>query len=213
MLCNSHCASQTKKPCYALRRMVLASAFVLAACAAYQPQAHASDKVQTEASAEAIASASASAQANGVDPSFKAQGEGRLRFFGLHVYDAKLWTYAPVTTANYKNTPLALELTYGRSLYGKLIAERSLKEMQGVALVTEVQASAWLEAMTQLFPDVVQGDQLTGVYQPGQRAVFWLNGKRLGEVEDRAFAPAFFGIWLDEKSSEPGLRKQLLGTP
>lgn len=210
MSCNSRCACPTKggkfTPCHAaLVRVALASAFALAAYLAYPHAA--------QAATPQDAVITSMAERNGVDAAFKIQGQGRLRFLGLHVYDAKLWASQTITTANYTTTPLALALTYGRSLYGKLIAERSLKEMRGVTAVSDAQASAWLDAMTRLFPDVQEGDQLTGVYQPGQRAVFWLNGKRLGEVEDPAFAPAFFGIWLDEKSSEPSLRNQLLGMP
>jgi len=210
MSCNSRCASPAKGATFVqcrlvLARLAVASTFVLAACLAYPHGA--------QAASPTGAVAASMAERNGVDAAFNVQGQGRLRFFGLHVYDAKLWAGQTVTTANYTATPLALELTYGRSLYGKLIAERSLKEMQGVTQVSDTQAAAWLDAMTQLFPDVTEGDRLTGVYQPGQRAVFWLNGKRLGEVGDPAFAPAFFGIWLDEKSSEPSLRDQLLGMP
>lgn len=210
MLCSSLCASRTKNSTLAqhlaaLERLVLSGALLLAACLAYPHAAYATAAENTVAASKTVR--------NGVDATFNVQGQGRLRFFGLHVYDAKLWADQVITTANYKTTPLALELTYGRSLYGNLIAERSLKEMRGITAVSDAQASAWLDAMTALFPDVKEGDQLTGVYQPGQRAVFWLNGKRLGEVGDPAFAQAFFGIWLDEKSSEPSLRDQLLGSP
>ena len=210
MSCNSHCACPTKGGQFAqarlaLGRAALAGAFALAVCLAY-PQA-----AQAATAQDAVIKSTA--ERNGVDADFKVQGQGRLRFFGLHVYDATLWASQTITTANYTTTPLALTLTYGRSLYGKLIAERSLKEMRGITAPSDAQAYAWLDAMTELFPDVQEGDQLTGIYQPGQRAVFWLNGKRLGEVSDPAFAPAFFGIWLDEKSSEPSLRNQLLGMP
>ena len=213
MSCNSLCASPTKggqlAQCHkALERLVLSSVFALAALAAVLAYAHAAQAAEPQDTV-----AASMAARNGVDAAFSVQGQGRLRFFGLHVYDAKLWASQAITTANYTATPLALELTYGRSLYGRLIAERSLKEMQGITAVSDAQASAWLDAMTELFPDVKEGDQLTGVYQPGQRAIFWLNGKRLGEVADPTFAQAFFGIWLDEKSSEPSLRDQLLGTP
>jgi hypothetical protein len=149
---------------------------------------------------------------NGIVPHYSAVGSGRLRFFGLHVYDAQLWAgpSVAVTTDNYDSTALALTLTYGRTLYGKAIAERSLKEMQGVATVSDTQAQQWLATMLRLFPDVNEDDQLTGVYTPNQGAAFWLNGRLLGQVPDPAFARAFFGIWLDARSSEPALRAQLL---
>jgi hypothetical protein len=39
---------------------------------------------------------------------------------------------------------------------------------------------------------------------------FWVNGQRTGAVADPQFARLFFGIWLDERSSQPRLRSQLL---
>lgn len=45
---------------------------------------------------------------------------------------------------------------------------------------------------------------------PTTGAVFWSNGRLLGEVRDRAFAKQFFGIWLSRQTSEPQLRSALL---
>jgi hypothetical protein len=137
------------------------------------------------------------------------QGNGRLRFLGLHIYDARLWSPLPV--ADYAAMPLALELEYGRALDGPKIAERSLDEMRRVGSFDEATGRRWLEAMTRLFPDVKAGDRLTGVHRPGEAARFFLNGALRGEVREPEFARLFFGIWLSPRTSEPGLRKQLLG--
>jgi hypothetical protein len=42
---------------------------------------------------------------------------------------------------------------------------------------------------------------------------FFRNGTPIGDIDDREFARAFFAIWLDPRTSEPELRKQLLGEP
>jgi hypothetical protein len=105
---------------------------------------------------------------------------------------------------------LALELIYGRSLVGSLIAERSLKEMKRVAEVPAERGERWLAQMTQLFPDVKEGDRITGVYKPGEAARFYVNSRFKGEVRDADFARAFFGIWLSPRTSEPALRDSLI---
>jgi hypothetical protein len=64
--------------------------------------------------------------------------------------------------------------------------------------------------MTQLFPDVAQGDRITGVQVPGVAARFFHNGKARGEVRDAEFTRLFFGIWLSSRTSEPKLRDALL---
>lgn len=138
------------------------------------------------------------------------QGSGRLTFFGLHVYDARLWVKESFRTEDFVKQPLAIELEYARTLYGKLIAERSIAEMKKVGEVTAEQSERWLADMTRLFPDVVKGDRITGVQVPGEAARFFLNGKARGEVRDAGFTALFFGIWLSPRSSEPKLRQALV---
>ena len=67
--------------------------------------------------------------------------------------------------------------------------------------------------MERVFADVKEGDRLTGVVTPTKTSKFFYNGAFRGEVLDPAFADAFFGIWLNEKSSQPRVRNLLLGKP
>ena len=55
------------------------------------------------------------------------RGEAVMRFFGLKVYDVRLWT--PMKPFTYSE-PFAVELVYDMALKGKDIAERSVKEMR-----------------------------------------------------------------------------------
>jgi hypothetical protein len=142
----------------------------------------------------------------------KLQGQGKLTYFGLHVYDARLWAQDGFKAADFTQLPLALELEYARGLYGKLIAERSLDEMKRGADVTEAQATAWLAQMKNLFTDVNKGDRITGIQVPGVATRIFINGKLRGEVRDAEFTRLFFGIWLSSRTSEPKLRDALLGS-
>jgi hypothetical protein len=144
-------------------------------------------------------------------PGARLQGNGRLRFFGLHVYDARLWVGDGFVAARYAEQPLALELEYARTLYGRLIAERSLTEMQRVGGFDAATGERWLAAMAQIFPDVAAGDRIVGLHRPGESARFFVNGRSRGEVRDADFARRFFGIWLAPQTSEPALRESLLG--
>ena len=146
-------------------------------------------------------------------PGAKLQGSGTLRFLGLRVYDARLWTAATVPGADWAAAALALalELEYARSLDGVRIAERSLAEMRRQGEIAADVAERWLDAMKQIFPDMKAGDRITGVNVPGLGARFFTNGRLKGEVRDLGFARFFFGIWLSPKTSEPALRDALLG--
>ena len=138
-------------------------------------------------------------------------GQGQLRFFGLQVYDIRLWTPADFTPDRWAQAPLALEIEYARTLYGAKIAERSLVEMRRQGDLPAARAEQWLAEMTRVFPDVKAGDRLTGVQTPGGVARFYLNGQPRGEVQDAEFTRRFFGIWLSPQTSEPALRERLFG--
>jgi hypothetical protein len=138
-------------------------------------------------------------------------GSGRLTWFGLPVYDARLFVPAAgFDPRRYADHPFALELTYARSLNGRAIAERSEAEIARLGRGTAEQRARWLAAMAALFPDVRAGQALAGVHRPGDATEFYLEGRLLGRIEDPAFGPAFFAIWLDERTTAPELRASLL---
>ncbi|MET0334146.1 MAG: chalcone isomerase family protein [Rhizobacter sp.] len=145
-------------------------------------------------------------------PGARLQGEGLLRFLGMQIYRARLWVLDGFKPDDPAPHAVALELEYARSLEGKLIAERSLVEMKKVGTVPENKSAAWLSAMEQAFPDVKAGDRITGVYRPDEGMRFFVNGKAGREIRDAEFARLFIGIWLSPRSSEPSLRRALLGT-
>jgi hypothetical protein len=144
-------------------------------------------------------------------------GQGRLRFMGLRVYEARLWVPSGIEATNVKAQwnaqSLALDIRYQRALKGALIAERSLEEMRRQGEIAADTAQRWLGAMTTLFPDVDKDSRLTGLNVPDMGARFFVGGAMRGEVRDPEFARYFFGIWLSPKSSEPSLRDALLGKP
>jgi hypothetical protein len=145
-------------------------------------------------------------------PGARLQGSGRMRVFGLQVYDIRLWAGATeVTATDWARVPLALEIEYARALDGRKIAERSLAEMRRQAEIDAATGARWLAEMSTLFPDVHAGDRLAGVQHPGEGASFFFNERPHGEVRDAEFARLFFGIWLSRRTSEPALREALLG--
>jgi hypothetical protein len=146
-------------------------------------------------------------------------GRGTLRFFGMRVYDAILWVgdEASGESARADAAPapfdrdFALELVYAMELSGARIAERSDVEIgRHAERGTPAQRARWLERMRSIFPDVRAGDRIVGLYRAKGPTRFFLNGHPIGEVDDPAFGRAFFGIWLDAKTSEPALREALV---
>jgi hypothetical protein len=137
-------------------------------------------------------------------------GQGAMRFLGMEIYQARLWIAEDFDPRDYAHGALALELRYARALYGRAIAERALQEMRRAGPLADAQAEAWLALMLRAFPDVEAGQRLTGVLRGGQ-VRFFHEGRPTASTDDPDFARRFFGIWLAEWSSEPALRKHLLG--
>ena len=141
-------------------------------------------------------------------------GSGEFRYFGFLVYRATLWVGPQGLGAQLGDAPFALQLRYARSLKGADIAARSEEEMRKLGEGGPQQRSAWLQAMQRLFPDVAEGDTLTGVFTPAGAAPaqsrFYFNGTLRGAEGGTAFARAFFSIWLSPQTLAPDLRKALL---
>ena len=144
-------------------------------------------------------------------PQVRLVGSGRLRFMGLRVYDARLWAPGTLGAQDWDRQPFALELHYARAFEGPLIAQRSLDEMRRQRAIEPAIAERWLATMKSTFPDVREGDRLTGVHLADDAARFFHNGRLRGEWRDGDFARQFFGIWLAPATSEPALREALLG--
>ncbi len=144
-------------------------------------------------------------------PQLRLVGSGRLRWFGLRIVDARLWAPGPLSAADWPQQAFALELQYARSLEGAAIAQRSLDEMRRQGPMAPGQAERWLATMSTTFPDVRDGDRLTGSYEAGVPARFHFNGGFRGEWRDAALARQFFAIWLAPQTSDPALREALFG--
>ena len=137
--------------------------------------------------------------------SAKLQGSGRLTWWGLHIYDASFYRVGSLASPEF-----ALDLRYQKSFSGASIANRSVEEMRRIG-VPETQAVAWGRELTAFLPSVESGQTLTAIYSPKQGTTFYYDGRQIAQIPGTEFPKAFFGIWLDPKTSAPKLRTDLLG--
>lgn len=135
----------------------------------------------------------------------KLQGSGKLTWWGFHVYDASFYR-GPSTNSS----EFALDLRYQKSFTGNAITTRSVEEMKKLG-VPDTQAQIWGKQLATFMPNIESGQNLTAIYIPKQGTTFYFEGKPLAQIPGADFSKAFFGIWLDPKTSAPKLREQLLG--
>lgn len=141
-------------------------------------------------------------------PGAKVVGEGRLSIVFWDVYDATL--YAPHGKLD-MDKPFALSIRYMREIEGLDIAERSAEEIRGQGFSDEEKLADWNTQMKNIFPDTKHGTRLTAVFIPGKKTIFYEGDRQIGTIKDAEFTQMFSDIWLGEKTSEPGLRRKLLG--
>lgn len=177
-------------PCAILRALLLAAVLALAT-----PAAH-------------CAPVDLPAPARQVVPDWRPLGDGRLRWFGLHIYDAALWSGSREFDFD---QPFALVLRYVRSFKGSHIAKGTVDEPERLGYRDGPKVTRWGEALTRLLPDVKAGDRLAGIYRLGVGVDFYSEDRALGTIADPEFARAFFSVWLDPRTREPSLRARLMG--
>ena len=141
-------------------------------------------------------------------PDAKVVGEGRLTYAFWDVYDATL--YAPSGKLD-QNRPFALSLRYMREIDGNDIAVRSVDEMRGQGFSDEAALARWRSQMIAIFPNVENGTVLSAIFYPGDKTIFFNGKNKIGMIPDADFTREFSNIWLGKKTSEPELRKRLLG--
>lgn len=143
-------------------------------------------------------------------PQAQLNGNGELRWFGFRIYSASLWSESVPFDPHHA---FALELTYARAISRERLVKASIEEIRRLSgsRYTEAQYSQWQTLLENTFRDVVEGDQLAGVYLPGVGVRFYNRTQLLAQISDPEFAQAFFNIWLDPQSRDAQLRKHLLG--
>jgi hypothetical protein len=141
-------------------------------------------------------------------PDWRVQGQGEMRWFGFRLYQASLW--APDGRWQ-SGLPYALELRYSRDIPSARLVQASIEEMQRLGSADEARLARWKIDLERVFPDVRTDEVIYGVHLPQRGAEFYHQGKLTGRIDDVEFARAFFAIWLDPRTREPGLRASLLG--
>lgn len=138
---------------------------------------------------------------------FKSVGESRLEYYFWDVYDAKLFTPSGVYKAG--KHPIKLSLTYLRDFAAIDIVKATNEQWQHLGKTDLV--GRFDQSLLNLWPDIKEGETLAFITDTKGVGVFYHQGEKLGSVDDANFANDFLAIWLSPKTSQPQMRKQLIG--
>ncbi len=139
---------------------------------------------------------------------WKQVGKGTYSVLLFDAYDIAL--YSP--NGAYRATaPHALSIEYRMSFTKSEIVDRSIEEMERKRKLPESKRKYYIEQLSQIIPNVKEGDEIRAVFVPNKSTVFYKNGKRLGVIKDAAFTNEYSGIWLADDTNAPSLREDLIG--
>ncbi len=152
------------------------------------------------------------AQANEPAPgSLTAVGQGHFRYLFWSVYDAELATQDGRYIDVAQSRPLALTLTYQRDISRDEFIDATLDQWRHVYGDVSPVQQQWADALKSIWQDVRDGDQLRCYVDADAVSHFYLNNKPIGHISEPLFSEQFLAIWLDERTSAPSLRRELLG--
>lgn len=134
-------------------------------------------------------------------------GKAQFSVLFWDIYQSRLYT----ATGEYQgvNAPLIFEINYQRDIRKDELIERTIEQWQQLGLLAS-EYDAYISPLNTLWPDIKQGDTLA-LRLSNSNSLFYFNDQYLGKIDDPKFAKTFLNIWLSENTSQPRLRKELLG--
>lgn len=144
-------------------------------------------------------------------PELISVGRGEMRWFGFLIYEATLSTSSGLFHTVDKSLPIALTLLYDKNISSEALAQRTLEEWEHLGKFNRETRQLWKQRLEQIWPNVKPGDKITTLVSKNNKTAFFHNNTLISVLDDPKFGTAFLSIWLDPNTSEPELRKKLIG--
>jgi len=136
-------------------------------------------------------------------------GRAEFSYLFWDVYQSQLFTKTGRIPNKKTSEDLVLNITYLRNIESKDLVKSTVEQWQHLK-VPEKTYQKYVSTLQELWPDIKPNDSLT-LYVSKDKSTFYFNNQFLGNVDGTEFGKLFSDIWLSENTSEPDLRKQLLG--
>jgi hypothetical protein len=140
---------------------------------------------------------------------FTLLGKAKFSVLFWDIYESSLFTTDGQRPFSNLCQHALFEIHYLRDISKKELIDNTVSQWQHLSL-NENEYLAFLPLLEKIWLDINAGDRLSMLSQKGT-SVFYLNRQKIGEIKSLTFAKTFLRIWLDENTSEPKLRQQLLG--
>lgn len=137
-------------------------------------------------------------------PGAEVRGTATLRFLGLPLYQARLFTVGGAALDWRQD--FGIELTYLRDLTQYDLVEATMREFKrtGGALPLEVQLSGCFDAVT-------KGDRYLAISDGADKIGFWRNGQRSCTLAYPQIKTRFMGIFVGDNTRSRSFTRRLTG--
>jgi len=140
---------------------------------------------------------------------FVSIGEATFSVLFWDIYKSRLLT----TTGSYpieaSQDSLLFDINYLTDISSKDLIKRTIEQWQHIGIATD-KYTMYLPILSSIWPDIKDGDSLSLLIEQ-DRSIFYFNNTYIGVINNKDFGQMFIDIWLSEKTSQPRLRRDLLG--
>jgi hypothetical protein len=135
-------------------------------------------------------------------------GNATFTFLFWDIYNSRLFTKTGKYDDN-SGQDLLFKINYLKDISADELIKRTVEQWQHLKY-DESKYQHYIPIMKAIWPDIKSGDSLT-LYRKNQTTIFYFNNEEVGNINDKSFSNLFLDIWLSNNTSQPKLRKQLIG--
>jgi hypothetical protein len=137
-------------------------------------------------------------------------GESTFSILFWDLYKSELLTTSGTYPVETDKSNLLFDIDYLADISSEDLIERTIGQWQHLGVMPEIY-QRYLPTLKEIWPDIKKGDSLSLLIDEG-RSLFYFNDKYIGAINSPEFGQIFIAIWLSEKTSQPDLRRELLGS-
>lgn len=136
-------------------------------------------------------------------------GEASFSFLFWDIYRSQLQTTSGRYPIAIEREQLIFQIHYFTEISNDNLIMRTVEQWQHQGISKDIYHQ-YIEKLTTIWPNIEKGDRLAMLMQKNKSS-FYFNDQYIGAINDNVFGQLFINIWLDQSTSEPSLRAQLLG--
>lgn len=141
---------------------------------------------------------------------FVSIGEATFSILFWDLYKSQLLTTSGKYPVVLETDKVLFTINYLADISSDDLINRTIEQWDHLGIRPE-QYLIYLPELKSMWPDIQEGDSLSLLIHQG-RSVFYFNQQYIGVINPTGFGQIFLAIWLSENTSEPNLRRELLGS-